>query len=63
MNMLTDDEGQRDLGYVIWFAGVVVFLGLAIINHARFDAQGFGIGFGAVLSAGGLMSWLRKKDP
>lgn len=64
MNMLTDDEGQKDIGYVIWAAGTLVFLALAILNHARFDAQGFGLGFAAVLGAGGAMSWLRqlKKD-
>lgn len=59
--LLTDDEGQHDLGFVLWALGSVVFMVLACINYGKFDAQQFGIGFGAVLGAGGAMTWLRSK--
>lgn len=56
---ITDDAGQYDIGFILWLVGGVVFLGLACANWQRFDAQQYGIGFGAVLAAGGAMSWLR----
>ena len=61
--LLTDDANQYDIGFIWWSAGVVVFLALALVNYSRFDAQQFGIGFGAVLAAGGAMSWLRDRVP
>lgn len=58
--LLTDDADQYDIGFVIWAVGTLAFLVLASVNYSRFDAQQFGIGFAAVLGAGGAMSWLRK---
>ena len=60
-DLLTDDAGQYDIGFVIWMLGAVVFLTLACIKWAAFDPQTFGIGFAAVLGAGGAMSWLRSR--
>ena len=60
-DLITDDEGQYDIGFVLWMVGGVVFPVLACVNYGRFDAQTFGIGFGAVLGAGGMMSWLRSR--
>lgn len=62
-NVLTDDANQYDIGFCWWSAGVVMFLVLAAINYGKFDAQQYGIGFGAVLAAGGMMSWLRDRIP
>jgi hypothetical protein len=59
-SLLTDAQDQYDIGFVAWLAGVAVFLVLACITWQKFDAQQFGIGFGAVLGGGGAMSWLRK---
>jgi hypothetical protein len=58
-DLLTDSEGQYDLGYFLWSVGVVVFLVLACVNWQRFDALTFGCGFGSILGAGGAMTWMR----
>ena len=60
-SILTNDDDQYDIGFVLWALGTVAFLVLAGINYAKFDAQQFGIGFAAVLGAGGAMSWLRSR--
>lgn len=59
--LLTDDEDQYDIGFVLWALGTIAFLVLASVNWKAFDAQTFGIGFAAVLGAGGAMSWMRSK--
>ncbi len=59
--LVTDDDDQYDIGFVLWAIGTLVFLCLAGINYPKFDAQTFGIGFAAVLGAGGAMSWLRSR--
>ena len=60
-DLVTDDEQQYDIGFVLWLVGGVVFLILAAVNWSKFDAQTFGVGFGAVLGAGGAMSWMRSR--
>lgn len=60
-DLLTDDHNQYDIGFCGWFAGVIVFLILACLNWQRFDPQTMGIGFAAILGAGGAMSWMRTK--
>ena len=62
-DLLTDDANQYDIGFILWSSGVVMFQVLAAINYAKFDAQQYGIGLGAALAAGGMMSWLRDKVP
>jgi hypothetical protein len=59
--LFTDSEDQADIGYVAWLAGVMVFLALAVLNYEKFDAQTFGIGFGAILGSGGAMTWMRAR--
>ena len=59
--ILTDDEDQYDIGFLLWLAGGLVFLALACVNYAKFDAQTFGVGFGALLGAGGAMTWMRRE--
>ena len=59
--LLTDDEDQYDIGFVLWAIGALVFLVLAAVNYAKFDAQTFGIGFASLLGSGGAMSWLRSR--
>ena len=67
VDLLTgDDNATYDMGRLLWAAGVAVYLWLSAYSvlhgetHA-FDAQGFGIGFGAVLAAGGgMVAWTRK---
>lgn len=56
----TDSNNQWDIGFALWIAGGLVFMGLAIWNHDKFDPQAYGIGFGSYLGGGGAMSWLRK---
>ncbi len=52
--LLTEaDNVTPDFLRIIACFGVLVFLGLAVKNHAAFDPQAFGIGFGAVLLAAG----------
>lgn len=60
-DLVTDEEGQYDLGFILWAIGTLAFLVLAGVNYAKFDAQQFGIGFAAVLAGGGGMSWLRSR--
>jgi len=60
-DLVTDDKNQYDIGFVAWLLGVLTFLVLACVNYDKFDAQQYGIGFGAVLAAGGAMSWLRSR--
>jgi Zn-dependent protease len=66
-NLLTEsDNTTYDAGRVLWAAGVIVFLGLAVYvtvkrDQPEFDFQAFGIGFGAVLAAGGgMVAWMRE---
>lgn len=64
-DILTEDDNLTfDAGRVLWAIGVCVFLCLTSLTVWRgqpFDVQGFGIGFGAVLGAGGAMvKWTRK---
>jgi len=59
-DLVTDDDDQYDIGFVLWMLGTLMFLCLSAVNWHKFDPQTFGIGFGAVLAAGGAMSWLRK---
>lgn len=61
-DLVTDDDDQYDVGFVIWALGSMAFLVLAGVNWHRFNPQEFGIGFGSVLGGGGAMSWLRKKE-
>jgi hypothetical protein len=65
-HLLTEnDNATYDTGRVLWAAGVVVFLYLAVYvtitkDEPTFDFQAFGIGFGAVLAAGGgMVAWMR----
>jgi hypothetical protein len=60
-DLLTDDAGQFDVGFIAWLAGVVVFLVLSCVHHERFDPSQYGVGFGAILGAGGAMSWMRSR--
>lgn len=68
--LLTDDEDQWDLGFVLWAMGVLEYLGLSLWVYALrawvtgvpllpWDPMGFGTGLGLVLAAGGVMSRLR----
>ena len=54
-----------DIGRVMWCIGVLAFLGFSgwsvIAQGQHFDMQSFGIGFGAVMVAGG--GALRLKHP
>lgn len=59
--LLTDDADQYDVGFCVWLLGALVFMTLACVNYAKFDAQQYGIGLGAVLGGGGAMSWLRSR--
>lgn len=59
--LLTDDNNQYDIGFVLWALGALLFLTLAAVNYKSFAPQEFGIGFAAVLGAGGAMSWMRSK--
>ena len=59
-DLVTDDDDQYDIGFVLWMLGTVMFLALSGVNWHKFDPQTFGIGFGAVLAAGGAMSWMRR---
>jgi hypothetical protein len=57
------DNATLDLGRVLWAQGTLVFSGLAIyhvIHTHTFDYQAFGLGFGAVLGAGGVAIWAKK---
>lgn len=50
------DNKTIDIGRVLWAIGVLVFLSLSVYDTIRgssFDAQTWGIGFGATLAAGG----------
>lgn len=52
--LLTEaDNATPDFLRIIACLGVLVFLGLAIWNHAAFDPATFGGGFAAVLLAAG----------
>ncbi|MHB8252793.1 MAG: amino acid ABC transporter substrate-binding protein [Acidiferrobacter sp.] len=61
----TADGESFDIGRVLWAQGVMVFLGLAIYSVVGqghpFDMQGFGIGLGATLAAGGAALGLKAK--
>lgn len=64
----TADGESFDVGRVLWAQGVVVFLGLAIYSVVGqdhpFDMQGFGIGLGATLAAGGAaLGFKAKTEP
>jgi hypothetical protein len=66
LNMFTGKDNQTlDIGRIIWFKAALVFLGLAIYhvvkNHAPFDYQAFGIGFGAVMAGGGAALWAKSE--
>jgi len=64
-----DDNATYDVGRTLWACGVLVFLFLVVyctIKHPEptFDMQAFGIGFGAVLAAGGgMVAWMRSPQP
>lgn len=54
LHCLTGIDGETyDIARVACFLGVIVFLGLAIVNWRHFGAQDFGIGFGALVAGGG----------
>ena len=58
------DNQTIDVGRILWALGVLVFLYLSvydIIRGSKFDAQMWGIGFGAVLAAGGAAIALKAK--
>ena len=59
-DLLTDDRDQYDIGFVLWMLGSLMFLVLSGVHWRQFDPQTFGMGFGAVLGAGGFMSWMRR---
>jgi hypothetical protein len=66
-HILTEsDNSTYDVGRVLWAVGVLVFLFLTVyctVKHDEpsFDAQAFGIGFAAVLAAGGgMVAWMRS---
>jgi hypothetical protein len=59
-DLVTDDDDQYDIGFVLWMLGTLMFLVLSGINWQKFDPWTWGGGFGAVLAAGGAMSWMRK---
>jgi hypothetical protein len=58
-------DGKPDEQACISIAGAATFLGLEIYNvvhlHLPFDAQSFGIGFGAVMAATGAGLGLRAR--
>lgn len=64
LNLFTGkDNATLDLGRILWAKGCIVFNGLAIyhvIHTHTFDYQAFGLGFGAVLSAGGAALWAKR---
>lgn len=58
------DNKTIDLGRLLWAKGVFVFFGLTIYDvyrGATFDASTWGVGFGAVLAAGGAALALKAK--
>lgn len=53
-----------DIGRVLWALGVLVFLGLCVQQYSTFDPQTFGVGFGAVmLAGGGALALKRNTEP
>lgn len=61
-----DDNETLDLGRLLWALGVVAFISLSTYTTVRqdkpFDPQAFGVGFAAVLAAGGgMVQWMRDK--
>ena len=61
----TRDGGSWDAGKIAWAFGIFAFLGLeswnVVVAKNAFDMQAFGIGFGAVLAAGGAALALKAK--
>lgn len=58
---LTGCDGHTyDSGRVAGFVGTVVFLGLSIWNHDKFDPLAFGTGFGALATGVGALIALKK---
>lgn len=50
------DNQTYDIGRVLWAAGVLAFIGMAIYHvyaKGEFDASSYGLGFGSVLAGGG----------
>lgn len=58
---LTGSDGKTyDSGRVAGFVGTIVYLGLSIWNHDKFDPLGFGTGFGALAAGVGALIALKK---
>ena len=62
----TGIDGQSwDLGRILWAIGVLAYIAYAGIslwhNKTPFDMQAYGIGFAAVLAAGGAALALKAK--
>lgn len=57
------DNQTIDLGRIIWFKGALAFIALTVWHTwhtGSFDPTSYGMGFGAVLAAGGAA--LRMKE-
>lgn len=57
------DNYSLDIGRILWAVGVVVFLGMSIVDlfvESKFDYISFGAGFAAVLAAGGAALKLKE---
>lgn len=66
IHCLTGIDGVTyDIARICLALGINAFLGLEIYNttilHVPFDAQSFGIGFGAILAAGGAAIGMKKE--
>ncbi|OYV35521.1 MAG: hypothetical protein B7Z80_18100 [Rhodospirillales bacterium 20-64-7] len=54
LELIEGSDGKLDEQPLLSIIGVLTFLGLCVhgqLTHTPFDAQGFGIGFGAVMGA------------
>lgn len=64
-NVFTGKDNQtHDIGRVLWFIGVVAFIGFSafrVYTKGEFDAIGYGTGLGGLLAGGGLGINLKAK--
>lgn len=59
---ITGIDGESfDVGRVLLASGVIVFLGLSIYHHEKFDPMDFGAGLGGILVGGGAGIGMKSK--
>jgi len=65
-SLLTEEDDRTpNVAIVAWAVGTfffIVFAGYSVWHTGKFDMQSYGIGFGALMTAGGGSLWMKQRS-